>query len=206
MTVYSALRSYRVQGIVLWHYLGSMEFCLRSLKDAVRLSTTYRALRTPAIKSGSIQSLLNIIAKMEAALVRLSHEGVWETKVREQRIRDALRKLDKRLASADVVSTKEIKEWCSIFPGLELEVSSQIERLATTIWLSRIYDQTWEIRYRSTAPGKPLRLVIACMGFPDRDLLEECYKLCGKPKELYVAAVLPRWRVVWKLSMEDFLF
>ena len=103
-----------------------------------------------------------------------------------------------------MVSTKAIEDWYSVIPGLDLEISGQVERLATTIWLSRIWDQTWEIRYRSTAPGKALCLVVACAGFPERVLLDECFKFYGTSNELYVAALLPRWRVVWKLSKQDF--
>lgn len=198
----TALRRYHQTGIVYQTDLWGVAFRLRELRNAIETNTVNPASGTPVRPKGTLWKLFEIIVKMEAALVRLSKDGVWGTTVRERRIRDALRKLQKRLA--DVVSTKEIAEWCSLFPGLDLKVPGQIERLATTIWLSRIRDQTWEVRYRSAAPGHPMRLVVASLSFPNIDLLEECYNLSGRPKELYVAAALPRWRVVWKISTEDF--
>ena len=87
--------------------------------------------------------------------------------------------------------------WVVNFTGIDWQDRKMVDRVAKLFVLDNIPRQTWELRYRSRMPGRPYVLVVETFDLPGPEFLE-VQRL--PPAEYYIAATLPTWRIVWKMS------
>lgn len=141
--------------------------------------------------------------RLKEALERFSQEegmAIGPSSEPAIKLLEALRKLDKRAAKG--LSLQELRYWCTRFPEVRWDDPREARRVAGVVLLARFPGQVWEVRRRSTAPGRPLLLVIQSLFFPDEESLDACDQVCGRQSSYYVAATRPRWRIAWRFRPE----
>ena len=114
-------------------------------------------------------------------------------------LRKAIRSLDKEAARN--LQLDRLALWVPEVLEVDLEDSKQVRRLARLYLLSQIPWQTFQVMYRSSAPGRPLVPLDEGHSFPDARAMERAVKDSGGERNIYVAARLPTWRVVWKIQL-----
>ncbi len=97
-------------------------------------------------------------------------------------------------------SRNDLALWLDLHDVPEWEEKFQLRRLAKLYLAHAQPFQQWEVRWRSTAPGNPLRLAMVDSRFPDGQYLDELEEVIGYHDYYYIAAQLPRWHIVWKTS------
>jgi len=60
--------------------------------------------------------------------------------------------------------------------------------------------QEFEMRYRSTAPGRPWAYMTRTLGFPDPDTVQAIRDSYEWDGAIYIAATQPTWRIVWQFD------
>ena len=111
-----------------------------------------------------------------------------------------MRTLNKEAAKA--ITPREVG-WWKDWPGFDPEKPKQVLKIAKMILESQVKDQGWELRYRSTVPGRPLENTLTYATFPSMEEVEQVRNSLGGPKRLYVATIKPRWRLAWTLEFEE---
>ena len=158
--------------------------------------------RTPIFRDvrTRLKDLGNNVSKLNEAMERQT-EAIMEKDPYHKptrRLRDAVREVDKKLAKS--VSLKDLDEWMVNFFLVNWEDPRTLQRVAKVYVLAQIPLQTWELRYRSDSPGRPLLLLAETSDFPDIEFLESYEANYGHHDEYYIAARFPSWRIVWKTS------
>ena len=115
-------------------------------------------------------------------------------------VQKAMRALNKEAAKA--ITPREVG-WWKDWPGFDPEKPRQVLKIAKMILESRLKDQGWELRYRSTVPGRPLENTLTYATFPSMEEVESARHSLGGPKRLYVATIKPRWRLAWTFEFEE---
>jgi hypothetical protein len=115
-----------------------------------------------------------------------------------KKLRRAITRIDKRLARELRLRDLERESWAA--PAIDWEDPQQVRQKARILVLTRRYDQVWEIRYRSKAPGRPLVHLLDVDKFPDPEYLAKIEEHVGRYDEYYIAAKFPRWKLVWKYT------
>ena len=115
-------------------------------------------------------------------------------------VQRAMRALNKEAAKA--ITPREVG-WWKDWPGFDPEEPKQVLKIAKMILESQVKDQGWELRYRSTVPGRPLENTLTYATFPSMEEVERTRDSLGDPKRLYVATIKPRWRLAWTFEFED---
>ena len=115
-------------------------------------------------------------------------------------VQKAMKALNKEAAKA--ITPREVG-WWKDWPGFDPEKPRQVLKIAKMILESRLKDQGWELRYRSTVPGRPLENTLTYATFPSMDEVERARHSLGGPKRLYVATIKPRWRLAWTFEFEE---
>jgi len=115
-------------------------------------------------------------------------------------VKRALSTLNKEAARSLI--QREVGWWAD-WPGFDLEKPKQVLKVAKMILESGIKDQGWELRYRSTVPGRPLENTLTYATFPSMEEVERARHSLGGPKRLYVATIKPRWRLAWTFDFEE---
>ncbi len=60
--------------------------------------------------------------------------------------------------------------------------------------------QEFEMRYRSTAPGRQWVYMATLVVFPDPDTVQAIRDNYERAGAIYIAATQPTWRIVWKFD------
>ena len=116
-------------------------------------------------------------------------------------LRSALLKIDRSVGrSADLLG---LDQWLNTAPSLNWNNPLQVQRMAKIYILALVSDQSWDVRYRSRAPGHPLVFVAELSWFPTYDDLAVMVQGIGADVDFFVAATRPRWRVAWQYSAEN---
>lgn len=118
-----------------------------------------------------------------------------------RKLRQTIRALDKRAARN--LSLEDLSRFCGTIPVFDWDDPRLLSRLARFYLASLEAFQVWEIRYRSRAPGRPLNLLTMTSELPDPEFLQACNEMYGAHDVYYIAATVPRWRVVWLSSGND---
>ncbi|MDP2949458.1 MAG: hypothetical protein Q8P22_07960 [Chloroflexota bacterium] len=174
---------------VLWDELGNLE--VWSVPEGGHRPATARSL-LKAVEGPAIR-LKGSLASLET---EFSTAGPLSGPV--LRLRETLAKLDKKAARG--LRLEDLHSWCARFPEVRWDDPEECRRVARVVLLDMVPGQLWEVRYRSTAPGRPLLLVRQSVSFPDEESLDDCDQACGSRSNYYVAATRPRWRIVWTFS------
>lgn len=114
--------------------------------------------------------------------------------------------MDKRAAKnldSEYLTLEKLAKWCDTIPIPDWDDPLKLRRLARFFLADAITIQVWEIRYRSTAPGRPLNLLAITTDLPDAEVLGRYDLMLGHHDVYYVAAKLPRWHIVWQSSWND---
>ena len=110
-------------------------------------------------------------------------------------LREAVKRRDRRLAKNK--SLTYLDAWLVDFTGLDWKDKKMVDRVANIYVLDNVPDQIWELRLRTKSPGRAY-VCVKEMGFlPGPEFLEQ-QRL--PPADYYIAARLPSWRIVWKMS------
>ena len=115
-------------------------------------------------------------------------------------VQRAMSTLNKEAARS--LTPREVGWWAD-WPGFDPEKPKQVLKVAKMILESQVKDQGWELRYRSTVPGRPLENTLTYATFPSMEEVEHARDSLGGPKRLYVATINPRWRVAWTFEFEE---
>ena len=115
-------------------------------------------------------------------------------------VQKAMKALNKEAAKA--ITPREVG-WWKDWPGFDPEKPRQVLKIAKMILESQVKDQGWELRYRSTVPGRPLENTLTYATFPSMEEIEHVRHSLGGPKRLYVATIKPRWRLAWTFEFEE---
>lgn len=118
--------------------------------------------------------------------------------VNSRKLRQAVQWHDAKLGRN--LRLKELDDWLTEFSDFNWHDEKMVNRVAKLFVLGNIPGQTWELRCRSRLPGRPNVIVMETIDFPGPEFLE-IQSL--PPAEYYVAAKLPTWRIVWKMSWYD---
>ena len=114
-------------------------------------------------------------------------------------LRTALVQVDRAVGrGADLLA---LDQWLNTAPSTDWRKPEQILRLAQIYALTLVPGQSWDVHYRSRAPGHPLVFVAKLSRFPNLDDLDYMSQQIGVDVELFVAASRPRWRLVWQFSV-----
>lgn len=187
----------------IFRYFGRFE---AELKGAYRrLAKSDRHLADDVLKKvvraadklgDAIQSLRKAVASRRIRAVK------YHTVFPEEfsKIRQAMVKFNSKAARE--LKGMDVDRWCES-PGVNIEDPRQVDMIAKLILVSREMDQCYELRCRSKALGRPLRLMRRLYDiFPSWDRVIECADRWGSPDKIYVAATKPTWRVVWVFDRE----
>jgi len=206
--VRSALRSlldhHRRSGRVNGRTVSELAGCYKTLATAIQRSEQFWLRQLPR---GKVYRALNALAsrihKLQLHVADITRKRAEQDPYYKgvRVLHDTIRALDKDTAKN--LTLERLERWVEHLPLFDYEDPQQIRRLATVYLLQMVPYQEWEIRYRSSAPGRSLVLVTSSTTFPDPDLLDYCNRTVGWHDEYYVAATRPRWRVVWKFSIHD---
>ena len=115
-----------------------------------------------------------------------------------RRLRDAIRAMDKRLSRQ--LNLKELEDWAALMPEIDFENPQQVRRLAVVYVHDQVLFQSWQVCYRSNAPGRPLVRVDISVRFPGEFNFARYDHLSGGYYDYLVIATFPKWRICWKFS------
>ena len=115
-------------------------------------------------------------------------------------VQRAMRTLNREAARS--LTPREVGWWAD-WPGFDPEKPKQVLKVAKMILESPVKDQGWDLRYRSTVPGRPLENTLTYATFPSMEEGEQVRNSLGGPKRLYVATIKPRWRLAWTFEFEE---
>ena len=113
-------------------------------------------------------------------------------------LRHAVKSQDSRLVKN--LRLTALDAWVVNFTELDWQNKKMVDKVAKIFVLDNYLGQSWELRYRSKLPGRPYVLMLTTVHLPGPDAVE-LYSL--PPAEYYIAAKLPSWRIVWKMSWYD---
>ena len=164
---------------------------------------------SPPLHSKVMKEVVSATGKLGATLKRTQEVAIRQRATelfREQHppafwaMQRAMRTLNKEAAKA--ITPREVG-WWKDWPGFDPEDHKQVLKVAKMVLESRIKDQGWELRYRSTVPGRPLENTFTYATFPSMEEIEHVRDSLGDPKKMYVATIKPRWRLAWTFEFED---
>lgn len=117
------------------------------------------------------------------------------------KIREAMVRMNPKAAKQ--LRGREVDPWCE-WPGRDLDLgdSHQVDAIAKLALLSWEENQTYELRCRSRAPGRPLKFMNWYPDFPSEEDLFTCAEHFKRPELIYVTAAKPTWRIVWVFDRE----
>lgn len=117
------------------------------------------------------------------------------------KLKEAISKVDRE--SAAELTAREVDRW-SQWPGIDTGDPQQVRRLARLILLLKQEPvQTFEVRCRSRALGRPLLLMGYASGFPSEEEVQWFASSWKEPGAIYVAVTKPSWRIVWIFQPGD---
>ena len=95
------------------------------------------------------------------------------------------------------VSRESLARWLAAYDVPEWEEDFELLRLAKLFaaWSHPL--QGWALCWRSDAPGRPLRSMPVESFFLTDDQLRDLERHIGRHDEYFIAALRPRWRIVW---------
>lgn len=115
-------------------------------------------------------------------------------------IRYAMAKIDPQ--AAHELKGMDVDQWC-LLPGVDLEDQNQIDSIARVISANRVPGQSFELRVRSKAPGRPLLVMKRLYyRFAKEEDLFKYAPLWGNPDKIFVTAAKPSFRIVWVFDRE----
>jgi len=82
---------------------------------------------------------------------------------------------------------------------VDLQDSKMIKRFVNLIRALRI-TQEFQMRYRSTAPGRPWVYMATLAVFPDPDTVQAVRDRHEWDRTIHIAATQPTWRIVWSFD------
>ena len=82
---------------------------------------------------------------------------------------------------------------------VDLQDSKMLKRFVNLIRALRI-TQEFQMRYRSTAPGRPWVYMATLAGFPDPDKVQAIRDSYEWDGAISIAATQPTWRIVWRFD------
>ena len=98
-----------------------------------------------------------------------------------------------------VPTVAEVERAINLVGEVYLQDSKMIKRFVNLIRALRI-TQEFEMRYRSTAPGKPWVYMAISAGFPDPETVQAIRERYEWDRAIYIAATQPTWRIVWRFD------
>ena len=192
---------------------------ISSLKSADDILGTFYALEreiealpgsvSPPLPARVMKEVLSASRKLGVTLKRTQAVATRQRATelfREQHppafraVKRALSTLNKEAARS--LTSREVG-WWKDWPGFDPEKPKQVLKIAKMILESQVKDQGWELRYRSTVPGRPLENTLTYAMFPSVEEVERARHSLGDPKRLYVATTKPRWRLAWTFEFEE---
>jgi len=90
----------------------------------------------------------------------------------------------------------EVEKALDLVGEADLRDSKMIKRFVNLIRALRT-SQEFEMRYRSTAPGRPWVYMTGTTVFPDPDTLQVIKDNYEWDGAIYVVATQPSWRIIW---------
>ena len=180
-----------------------------SFRELERAIEAFPGSVSPPIPAKVMKEALSASRKLGAALKRTQEVATKQRTTelyREQHppafwaVQKAMKALNKEAAKA--ITPREVG-WWKDWPGFDPEKPRQVLKVAKMILESRLKDQGWELRYRSTVPGRPLENTLTYATFPSMEEVERARHSLGGPKRLYVATIKPRWRLAWTFEFEE---
>ena len=145
---------------------------------------------SPPLPAKVMKETLSASSKLGAILKRTQEVATSQRKTelyREQHppefwaVQRAMRALNKETAKA--ITPRELG-WWKDWPGFDPEEPKQVLKVAKMILESGIKDQGWEVRYRSTVPGRPLENTLTYATFPPYPVIPSAVctvTLCRRP-------------------------
>ena len=170
------------------HASTDQKFAVGLLKDVTRAANQL---------ARAIKGLQESVASKRVRVVRRhTHYPEQFLKIRQAMVR-------MNPEAAKQLRGQEVDPWCE-WPGryLDLGDSHQVDAIAKLVLLSWEENQTYELRCRSKAPGRPLKFMTWYPDFPSEEDLFTCAELFKRPGLIYVAAAKPTWRIVWVFDRE----
>ena len=169
-----------------------------------RLATTDQELAEGLLKDviGAANQLVGTIKGLQESVTSRRIRVVrHHTHYPEQflKIREALARMNPKAAKE--LRGMEVDSRCE-WPGLELVDQHQVDSIAKLVLLSQEENQFYELRCRSSAPGRPLKLMDLFPDFPTEEDVVTCAELFKRPDMIYVTAAKPTWRIVWVFDRE----
>ena len=156
------------------------------------LNSVHRETR----KLGTAINKLDEQVRTQRVRVVQSHRGNMQEFVK---IRAAVASIDQK--GAKELDGDEVDYFCE-WPGVDLDVPEQLEKIAKLILLNRDRHQKFELRCRLAKPGRPL-MRARCIEFPSLNEVQEFALAWEEPQKIYVAATRPTWRIVWVFERES---
>lgn len=192
-------RPYERDGIDPW-------WALRLRKELHQLSRAShameRSLPRPAARriADLTGRLLRTGEALERAVLREEiriNRSAWEGFAG---YREFHRALQRRQKAELHLPTDVYDYWQELMVGIDPEQPAQAKAMAEAYCLNRIPEQTWEIRYASRLPGRAKILLEQWGAFPDATTVGNMDELLGWRPTYYIAACLPRWKIVWTVK------
>jgi len=104
-------------------------------------------------------------------------------------------------SAAEDLKGEMVDPWCE-WPGLYAEEPRQVESIAKLILISRQPGQYYELRCRSSTPGRPLKSIRRYYNFPTVDEVMRVAELLDFQEKLYLTAAKPTWRIIWTFDRD----
>ena len=103
--------------------------------------------------------------------------------------------------AAEDLKGEMVDSWCD-WPGLDAGEPRQVESIAKLILTSREPRQSYELRCRSSTPGRPLKFIRRYYHFPTDDEVMRVAELLDLPEKIYLSAAKPTWRIIWTFDQD----
>lgn len=199
------LKDERKSGRIDAHWASQLNSTYRSLHRGLRLVgelqtsdsgslSNHGRFTRVGVELGKLGENIRLILKAmdRQSEAEFEHDPLYEN---SRMLRQAIRKQDRELG--EKVRLKDLDNWATKFDGIYWQDRKMVDRVANLFILAGYPYQAWELRRRSASPGRPYLYVMVTADLPSPELLELLRLPAG---EYYIAARLPSWRIVWKMS------
>ncbi len=177
--------------------LGNMGGTLKAVRENL-FERTGRASR----KNNLLKPIYRAVGKLDEAMQDLKREAAGQE---DQHFSKEFPEVYRSVLSLSHGKTKNLSVEYLIsllrcLPGIDPRDLKDARSLALIYLLDRYPGQGWDVRYIAKTPGRYLVPVITLGSFPTPEFVDHIKELYGADKEYCVAAILPKWRLVWKLE------
>ena len=115
--------------------------------------------------------------------------------VNSRKLRQAVERHDANLGKN--LRLRDLETWAVNFTDINWHDGKMVEKVAKLYVLDNIPGQSWEPRHKARLPGRPNLCVMVTADLPGPDAVA-LNRL--PPGDYFIAARLPSWRIVWKIS------